>query len=113
VNGAPIETLTKTLSSTEIASGVAELNNATTVTIVPANQETIYKQVRLNAKVSDSTGSPLTYAWRNVTQNASIIRGAATLNVQLISGFGNYVFEVMVTNGFGQSGTATTTVALR
>jgi len=74
--------------------------------------ETLVRQVRLDGTGSkDPDGGPLTYSWRVLQGRAAILDPSSpTPTVQLAGMFGDYVFELTVTNKAGLSSTATVTV---
>ena len=79
------------------------------------NQSTYGPLVYLNgSKSKDPNGGPLTFSWRVAgVKPASITNGSTAVpQVQLMGGFGDYVFELTVTDQNGQRATATTTVTL-
>lgn len=81
------------------------------VVTIAGVHETIYKQERLTANAVDPTGSTLTYKWRATTKSAAIANGnSPTPDVQFDDYFGDYTFEVEVTNSSGQKGTASITI---
>jgi K319L-like, PKD domain len=78
---------------------------------IQAVTETLDRQIRLTGIASDAIGSTLTFEWRAVTKSAAIIHGdTATPDVQFGEGFGEYTFEVKVTNAAGASATASATI---
>ena len=76
------------------------------------NFQTVVSQVTLNASAStDPDGDTLIYSWRSVSRSASISAATSpTPIVQLGEGFGDYIFEVTVTDSKGASSTAQVTV---
>lgn len=74
--------------------------------------ETLVRQIRLDGTASkDPDGGPLTYSWRVLQGRAAIVDPTSpTPTVQLAGMFGDYVFELTVTNKAGLSSTATVTV---
>jgi hypothetical protein len=78
---------------------------------VPVN--TVSKQIDLDAsKTTDDSGTTLTFAWRNVNKSAALLnQNTAVATVQFTEGAGDYIFEITVTNGNGQSAKQTVTVA--
>lgn len=76
--------------------------------------ETLVRQVQLNGTGSrDPDGGPLTYSWRVLQGRAAILNPTSpTPTVQLDGMFGDYIFELTVTNKAGLSSTARVTVRL-
>jgi len=70
--------------------------------------ETLVRQVQLNGTGSrDPDGGPLTYSWRVLQGRAAILNPTSpTPTVQLDGLFGDYIFELTVTNRAGLSSTA-------
>ena len=88
-------------------------SNAPVVVLNPATQTAITRLIRLDASMStDPKNLPLTFAWTAPpSPSANIINAnTATPDVQLLSGFGTYTFQVTVTDSAGLSSTATATV---
>jgi hypothetical protein len=73
-----------------------------------ANSSTVSLQIQLDGSAStDPEGGPLTYAWRSVGKSASIGNAnTARPTVQFGEGFGEYTFELTVTDEQGASATA-------
>ena len=89
-------------------------NNAPTVVIAPVGT-TIQKQIRLDASMStDPNNLALTYSWTVVSPapfSASIINPtSATPDVQFVSGYNTYTFQLTVTNSNGLSSTGTISI---
>ena len=78
---------------------------------VPAN--TVSRQIDLDAsKTTDDSGTSLTFSWRNVNKSAVLLNpNTAIASVQFTEGPGDYLFEVTVTNGAGQTAKQTVTVS--
>lgn len=76
--------------------------------------ETLVRQVQLNGTGSrDPDGGPLTYSWRVLQGRAVILNPTSpTPTVQLDGMFGDYIFELTVTNRAGLSSTARVVVRL-
>jgi hypothetical protein len=77
------------------------------------NQTTMRVPVQLNGSAShDPDGDPITYSWRVAGAKPAMITGAntATPTVTPQQGYGDYIFELTVTDDKGARGTATTTV---
>ncbi len=75
--------------------------------------ETVVRQLTLSAVATDPDGLPLTYSWRSISQMAAISGSTtATPIVQLGQLYGDYPFEVTVTNSNGVSAKAIITVRL-
>jgi hypothetical protein len=76
--------------------------------------ETLVRQVQLDGTRSrDPDGGPLTYSWRVLQGRAAIINPTSpTPTVQLDGMFGDYIFELTVTNQAGLSSTARVVVRL-
>ena len=75
--------------------------------------ETVVRQVTLTAVGTDPDGLPLTYSWRSLNTMAAISGStSATPIVQLGQLYGDYPFEVTVTNSNGASTKAIVTVRL-
>jgi hypothetical protein len=75
--------------------------------------ETVVRQVTLTAVGTDPDGLPLTYSWRSLNTMAAISGStSATPIVQLGQLYGDYPFEVTVTNSNGASAKAIITVRL-
>ena len=75
--------------------------------------ETVVRQVTLSAVGTDPDGLPLTYSWRSLNTMAAISGGtSATPIVQLGQLYGDYPFEVTVTNSNGVIAKAIITVRL-
>ena len=81
------------------------------VIVAPAN--TVDMQIALDAsKSTDASGTTLTFAWKNVNKTAVLLNpNTAIATVQFGEGFGDYIFELTVTNGNGVSVTKTVTVS--
>jgi hypothetical protein len=78
-----------------------------------ANQTTQSEFIRLDASGSrDPSGGPLTFSWRVSGAKPAGIAGAdtATPRATFQQGYGEYIFEVTVSNSAGQRCTATTRV---
>ncbi|MBI4877134.1 MAG: OmpA family protein [Acidobacteria bacterium] len=75
--------------------------------------ETIYRQIRLFTTASDPAGDTLTYSWRSLNTMAAVLDPASpNPTVQLGELYGDYPFEVTVTNSKGASAKAVITVRL-
>jgi hypothetical protein len=75
--------------------------------------ETIARQLRLIATASDPDGDTLTYSWRSLNTMAAVIDPSSPApTVQLGELYGDYPFEVTVTNTKGGSAKALVTVRL-
>jgi hypothetical protein len=76
------------------------------------NATTVLPEIELDASGStDPENGPLTYSWRTIGKSAAIINGTtARPRVQFGEGFGDYMFEVTVTDNRGAFATATVTV---
>ena len=71
------------------------------------------RQLRLSTTATDPNGLPLTYSWRSINTMAAVLDPAsATPTVQLGELYGDYPFEVTVTNSKGQTAKAVITVRL-
>ncbi|HYP12544.1 MAG TPA: ferritin-like domain-containing protein [Bryobacteraceae bacterium] len=92
--------------------GTTPVGMSTTALLLPKNLTTLSRQVSLDASQSLSgTGQPLTYELRVISGAASIIQGnTATPSVQLGGGFGDYVFELVVTDSAGTQSTDRITI---
>lgn len=77
---------------------------------VPAN--TVSRQIELDAsKTTDDSGTSLSFSWRNVNKSAVLLNpNTAIAQVQFTEGPGDYIFEVTVTNGKGQTAKQSVTV---
>lgn len=75
----------------------------TTAVLLPKELTTVSSQVQLNGSQSTSAnGQPLKYELRVISGSASVIQGdTATPSVQFVGGFGDYVFELVVTDSTG------------
>ncbi len=78
------------------------------------NFETLVRQIKLDGTGSkDPDGGPLTYSWKVLQGRAAILDPTSpTPTVQLAGMFGEYIFELTVTNQAGLSSKATVTVRL-
>lgn len=83
--------------------GTTPVGMATTAILLPKNLATASSQVTLDASQSMSAdGQPLAYQLRVVSGSASVLRGNTTSpTVQLSSGQGEYIFELIVTDSTG------------
>lgn len=77
----------------------------TKAVLLPKNLTTAMRQVALDATQSTAAdGGALTYQLRSVTGNAAVIQGTtARPSVQFAGGFGDYVFELTVTDASGMT----------
>ena len=73
------------------------------------NVETIYRSLTISGvNSSDPDGLPLTYRWRPLEKTAVVLDpNSATTRVQLGEQFGQYAFELTVTNSKGISASKT------
>ena len=85
---------------------------ATKAVLLPKDLTTIQQQVALDATQSTAAnGEALTYSVRVVSGSAAVIQGNTTTPmVQLSGGFGDYVFELTVTDSTGATATDRTTI---
>ena len=77
------------------------------------NQTTMGHYIQLDGSKSyDPDGDPITFSWRVAGAKPADIYSAttATPTVMFLQGFGDYVFELTVTDDKGARSTATTTV---
>ncbi len=91
------------------ASGV----NRAPVADAGPNQTTTQPSIALNGTGSyDPDGDPITYSWRVAGSKPAEITGAntATPTVRFLQGWGDYIFELTVTDDKGARSTATTLV---
>ncbi len=129
INGAttvsPTATTTYTLTAKNQFGEVSTTATATvTVVVVPPsnrppvadagpNQTSMRFPMQLNGSASyDPDGDPITYSWRVSGAKPASIVGAntATPSVTPQQGYGDYIFELTVTDDKGARSTATTTV---
>jgi hypothetical protein len=84
----------------------------TTAVLLPKNLTTIDRQVRLDASTSTSAnGQPLTYQLRSISGSASVLQANSDRpTVQFNGGFGDYVFELTVTDSAGNTATDRITI---
>lgn len=85
---------------------------ATAAILLPKDLVTLDRQVRLDASTSTSSnGQPLTYQLRLISGSASILQPASDRpTVQLNGGFGDYAFELTVTDSTGATATDRVTI---
>lgn len=83
--------------------GTTPVGMATTAILLPKNLATANSQIALDASQSVSfNGQPLSYELRVISGSASVLQGTTTRpSVQLSSGPGEYVFELVVTDSSG------------
>jgi hypothetical protein len=78
------------------------------LTVTPsagANSTTALPEIQLTALVERSSGT-VTYSWRSIGKSAAVIDPtSATPRVQFGEGFGEYVFQVTVTDNTGATAT--------
>lgn len=89
-----------------------ELNQLPVAMVAPVEGAVLAKQIQLDASASfDPEAAPLTYEWR-VLQGSAAVAQAHTAKpiVQFGSGYGEYIFEVTVSDGKGGHSTARTSV---
>lgn len=79
---------------------------------IAAPSSTLDRQIVLDASgTTDASGTSLTFAWRNVNKSAGMTnQNTSMATVQFGEGFGDYTFEVTVTNGAGTSAKKMVTV---
>lgn len=94
--------------------GPAPGDNQPPVAVASAgpNPTTVSPEIQLDASAStDPEGGTLTFSWRSVGKSAGIIGGnTASPRVQFGEGFGEYTFEVTVTDSAGAFSTAQTKI---
>jgi hypothetical protein len=91
----------------------AALANRPPVADAGPNQTSMRYPMQLNGSASyDPDGDPITYSWRVSGAKPASIVGAntATPSVTPQQGYGDYIFELTVTDDKGARSTATTTV---
>jgi hypothetical protein len=119
VQVSPAATTTYTLIATGNRTQATAMVTVQVVALSPplcdagANQTTQSEFIRLDASGSkDPAGGPLTFFWRVSGAKPAEITGGdtATPRVTFQQGYGEYIFEVTVTNSAGQRCTATTRV---
>lgn len=78
-----------------------------------APTSTTDRQISLDAsKTTDASNTSLTYVWKNVNRSAAILQpNTSVAIVQFTEGFGDYVFELTVTNGNGVVSKKTVTIS--
>ena len=132
---APTSTATLTFKTTSSGNGTGGTGTGTggtgtggtgtggTGTTPPANRapladaggnlQTSDLQVTLDgSKSSDPDGDAISYSWRAVNRSASILQPtSARPIVQFSEGFGDYIFELTVTDAKGLSSTAQVTIS--
>ncbi|MCP5117496.1 MAG: hypothetical protein GY953_42280 [bacterium] len=89
---------------------VSAANEAPVAVAEPVNLTTNMRQIQLDGSGStDPEGKTLTYSWKVTGKSAAVMNGdTATPTVQF-SGYGQYTFELTVTDPEGASDTATAT----
>lgn len=95
--------------------GSASASNVNRAPVADAgpNQTTTQTQIALNGTGSyDPDGDPITYAWRVAGSKPAEITGGntATPTVRFQQGWGDYIFELTVTDSKGARSTSTTLV---
>jgi hypothetical protein len=85
---------------------------AVTAVANPKNLTTVARQITLDATSSTSANTPLTYVWSVLPGPSAALINPNSPNpiVQFDSGYGNYTFQVVVTDSKGN--TATDTVSI-
>lgn len=85
---------------------------STTAVLLPKNLTTISRQIRLDASQSlSANGQPLKYDVKLVSGSAALTQnGTAMPVVQFNGGFGDYTFELTVTDSAGATSTDRTTI---
>jgi len=88
--------------------GLEPGNGEDVLTVTPSagsNATTALPEITLSALVEHSSGS-ITYSWRNIGKSAAVIdSNTSTPRVQFGEGFGEYVFQVTVTDNTGATAT--------
>lgn len=112
---APTSTGTLTLGTgmgTGGNGGTGTGTNRPPVANAGTNMQTVVNQIQLNGSgSSDPDNEAITFSWRSIGRSASITNAtSATPTVQLGEGFGDYNFELTVTDARGATATATVTV---
>lgn len=85
---------------------------ATMAVLLPKSLSTLSRNVDLDVSQSMSgTGQPLTYMVRSISGAASVLRANTDKPaVQLSGGYGDYIFELTVTDSNGMTATDRTTI---
>ncbi len=80
---------------------------------ISAPTVTTDRQISLDAsKTTDASNTSLTYVWKNVNKSAAILNpNTSVAIVQFSEGFGDYIFELTVTNGNGVVTKKTVTIS--
>ncbi len=80
--------------------------------VIAAPANTVSRQIGLDASgTTDDSGTSLAFTWRNVNKSAVILNpNTAVATIQFTEGPGDYLFELTVTNGNGQTAKKTITV---
>jgi hypothetical protein len=127
VNGVKVVSPTQTTTYTLTAKNQNSQASATvTVEVAPVtpsnhppvadagpNQTTMNRQFQLDGSKSyDPDGDPITFSWRVAGAKPAVITGADTARPTAVpwQGYGDYIFELTVTDDKGLRATATVTV---
>jgi hypothetical protein len=91
---------------------VANMNNPPVADAGPNQTTTLASATLDGSKSYDPDGDPITYSWRVTGSNPANITGGNTAHptVNFLKGYGDYQFELTVTDSKGARGTNTTVV---